>query len=95
MGDDWIIDSGGSQHISAQRERFGNYTTITPIRIQIGDGSEIQAIGKGDITLQTSMTDITLHDVLHVPEIRSNLLSVARIVDHGHHILFTHLGCEI
>ena len=33
--------------------------------------------------------------MLHVPSIGSNLLSVARIVDHGHHVLFAPSGCQI
>ena len=39
--DDWVIDSGASQHISAQRNRFRDYQSISPLKIQIGDGSEI------------------------------------------------------
>ena len=93
--EDWIIDSGASQHISARRERFANYSPISPLKIQIGDGSEIEAIGMGDISLQTEASEITLRDVLYVPTIGSNLLSVAKVVDHGHRMLFTTTGCQI
>src|SRR5205807_8745033 len=92
---DWIIDSGASQHISAQRERFTNYLLISTIKIQIGDGSEIEAIGKGNMILTVGMIEITLHDVLHVPKIGSNLLSIAKVVDHGHHLLFSPSSCQI
>ena len=92
---DWVIDSGASQHISAQQDRFINYIPISPITIQIGDGSQIHAIGKGDMVIRANAIDITLREVLHVPSIGSNLLSVARIVDHGHHVLFAPSGCQI
>ena len=46
-----------------------------------------------DLTVGT--TKITLLDVLHVPEIGGNLLSVAKIVDHGHHVVFSPTGCHI
>ena len=92
---EWIIDSGASQHISAHRERFLNYQPIRTMNIQIGDGSEIEAIGKGDMELTVGTTKITLLDVLHVPEIGGNLLSVAKIVDHGHHVVFSPTGCHI
>ena len=91
----WVIDSGASQHISAQQERFINYVPISPITIQIGDGSQIHAIGKGDMVIRANAIDITLREVLHVPSIGSNLLSVARIVDQGHHVLFAPSGCQI
>ena len=95
ISSEWIIDSGASQHISAQRERFINYLPISTVKIQIGDGSEIEAIGKGDMILTIATTQITLHDVLHIPAIGSNLLSVAKVVDHRHHLLFSPAGCQI
>ena len=51
---DWVIDSGAFQHISAQQERFINYTQISPITIQIGDGTDIHAIGKGDMVIRAN-----------------------------------------
>ena len=93
--EDWIIDSGTSQHISARQERFANYLPISRLKIQIGDGCEIEEIGMGDILLQTESSQITLRDVLHVPTIGSNLLSIAKVVDHGHRMLFTTTGCQI
>ena len=92
---EWIIDSGALQHISAHRERFLKYQPIRRMNKHIGDGSEIEAIGKGDMELTVGTTKITLLDVLHVPEIRGNLLSVAKIVDHGHHVVFSPTGCHI
>ena len=93
--DDWVIDSGASQHISAQKERFTNYQPISPLKIQIGDGSEIEAVGKGNITLETDRASITLTDVLYVPDIGTNLISVAKAVDHGHDLVFSATGCQI
>ena len=93
--DDWVIDSGASQHISAQRERFQNYQPISPLKIQIGDGSEIEAVGKGDVTLETEKASITLTDVLYVPDIGTNLLSVAKAADRGHNLTFSPTGCQI
>ena len=93
--DDWVIDSGASQHISAQKDRFRDYQSISPLKIQIGDGSEIEAVGKGDITLETDDASITLTDVLYVPDIGTNLLSVAKATDHGHKLVFSPTGCQI
>ena len=70
---DWVIDSGASQHLSAQREKFLNYKHISPLKIQIGDGSELEAEGIGDIGILTNDSHISLRDVLYVPTIGSNL----------------------
>ena len=40
-------------------------------------------------------TEKKLHNVLHIPAIGSNLLTVAKIVDHGHSLLFSPSGCQI
>jgi len=50
---EWIIDSGASKHLTAQKELLGNYITIPPTSITIGDGKEITAVGQGDISLHT------------------------------------------
>lgn len=93
--DDWVINSGASQHISAQKERFTNYPPISPLKIQIGDGSEIEAVVKGNIILETERASITLTYVLHVPDIGTNLISVAKAVDHKHDQVFSATGCQI
>ena len=45
--------------------------------------------------LKTKIADITLRDVLHVLDIGSNLLSVAKVVNHKHHLRFTLPGGQI
>ena len=49
----------------------------------------------GDIAIQPETSHITLRDVLYVPTIGSNLISVAKVIDRGHHLLFTAAGCQI
>ena len=65
------------------------------MKIQTGNGSEIEAIGKGDMELTIGSIKITLVSVLNVLAIGGNLLSVAKIVDHGHHVVFSPTGCHI
>lgn len=86
---DWILHVGASQHLSAQREWFADYQPIITMKIKMGDDSETEAIGKGAIVLPLVTTEIKSHNVLHVPAIDSNLLSVEKIMDHGHSLLFS------
>lgn len=48
----------------------------------------------GDTSLQTESSQITVCDVLQFPTFSSNLLSVAKVVDHTHHMKFTTTGCQ-
>ena len=52
-------------------------------------------MGKGNITLETDKASITLYDVLYVPDMGANLLSMAKATDHGHNLVFTPTGCQI
>jgi len=70
----WIIDSGASQHLCSNQGSFitGTYQAIAPQGIKIADGSRIEAIGRGDI----SVGQLLLSDVSHVPRVGGNLISV-------------------
>jgi len=92
---DWIIDSGASRHLTTRRELLEDYINRLPTSIMIGNGKDINAIGQGNITLQTISGMISLSGVLYVPDIGSNLLSVASIVDQGFHVEFTRTGCSV
>ena len=77
----WVIDSGATWHMARDRATFNTYTELLedhPIRV--GDGRVINAIGRGDIILKLSYRDrrtiVTLVDVLHVPALQHNLLSI-------------------
>ena len=77
----WVIDSGATWHMARDRATFNTYTELLedhPIRV--GDGRVINAIGRGDIIRKLSYRDrrtiVTLVDVLHVPALQHNLLSI-------------------
>jgi len=91
----WIIDSGASRHLTADRDLFQDYVNIIPTAITIGNGKEITAVGQGNITIPTTSGTILLAAVLHVPEISSNLISVASIVDQGFLVEFTKTDCFV
>ena len=66
----WIIDSGASQHLGGNRKDFTTYSHISKVQaITIADGTKIEAVGKGNIEIETEAGSITLTDVWHVPNI--------------------------
>jgi len=92
---DWIIDSGASRHLTAHRELLEDYITVVYTSITIGNRKEIMAVGQGNITLHIDSGIISLPGVLHVPNIGSNLISIASIVDKGFQVEFTAKGCVV
>ena len=99
MRDDWIVDSGATTHMSPHRADFDTFESTSPRKVFMGDDSVLQAIGRGSILVDTKVGGCTkrirFKDVLYVPKLQSNLLSVSKIVDKGLNVQIGALGCSI
>jgi hypothetical protein len=77
----WILDSGASKHFCGNKGYFFNLKPILPIIIRMGN-SAIEANQAEDVILTVFNGEISntllLHDVLFVPEISANLISVSK-----------------
>ncbi|GAB1865899.1 Retrovirus-related pol polyprotein from transposon tnt 1-94 [Camponotus japonicus] len=84
---DWCIDSGCTSHLCKDRDSFSNYENMDR-RIQLASTAKASVVAKGDAKLTVQYGEncksISLRDALYVPELRTNLMSVARIVDKDH-----------
>ena len=81
----WYIDSGASSHMTGACEMFSKISqTKTDVEVVLGDDSTVRAGGRGTITFQReSMSPMVLGDVLYVPGLKKNLVSVSMIEDQG------------
>ncbi|UYV69328.1 hypothetical protein LAZ67_6003255, partial [Cordylochernes scorpioides] len=87
--DEFILDSGATHHVCKNRQWFTSFQPTTCEPIQTASGN-LQVEGVGNIHmkmyLDTGTQDVTLNDVLFVPQARRNLLSVSQTEDKGKHI---------
>ena len=67
-----IIEFGASNHMMERRDSFSSPETDKIIPIHMGDDSTIILKGRGTVNLEHG----TFFDVLYVPSLASNLLSV-------------------
>ncbi|KAL0533496.1 hypothetical protein IC582_027528 [Cucumis melo] len=73
----WILDSGATDHLTSFSEHFVSYTSCAGNeKIWIANGSLAPIVGKGQIVL---FDGFSLHNVLHVPKLFYNLLSISKI----------------
>jgi len=84
----WAIDSGASQHMCRSKELFSELEDLqSPVFIRVGNGSKVEAKLSGKVQLNTRIKggsdQITLSNVLYVPELAENLLSVRRATAKG------------
>ncbi|XP_039155749.1 uncharacterized protein LOC104416603 [Eucalyptus grandis] len=77
---EWVVDSGAIRHICANKNAFSSYMPVGEGEkiIYLDDSRTAQVLGKGKVLLKLTFgKTLVLNDVLHVPNIRANLVSVA------------------
>ena len=73
----WIIDTGASHHFCARKEWYQTYENlVTNVSTA---GPSIQSEGVGTVRLPVGDHEIALQNVIHVPELRLNILSAERL----------------
>lgn len=88
---DWVIDSGCSNHMIGDKEKLQNVSLYKGNHVVVtADNSKllIAHIGKTVVSLQCIANQMSLQNVCHVPGMKKNLLSVAQLTSSGHFILF-------
>ena len=78
---DWIVDSGATSHMAPDRTCFHSYKFTSPKNVILEDDIVLETVGRGAIVVDTEVKGrvrtITIKDVLHVPKLKANLLSVS------------------
>lgn len=86
---EFIIDSGSTNHMSSYREWFSNFRPHSGSVRCASKTDVLKVVGKGDIEGETSSgLKIILKDVLLVPEINGQLVSVKSIESAGFTVTF-------
>ena len=99
--DNWIVDSGATCHMCNDRELFAELRDLErPLEVTLGDGHELEATGSGTVEMEMKLPTgrtkrCKLRDVLYVPKLSYNLLSVSKATDAGKTVKFSEAGCQI
>ncbi|KAF7768676.1 hypothetical protein Agabi119p4_7919 [Agaricus bisporus var. burnettii] len=89
-----LLDSGASDHCFVNKSLFATYIPMIPPRQgnSAGKGSTFLIEGAGEVGFFTPLdgapTKIILFDALHTPQLRSNLISVSKLVSRGSPVSF-------
>jgi len=74
----WIIDTGASNHMTGNINLLSNVKQTDPCNIGLPDGNRVISVKSGTIHLSDRLT---LMNVLFVPSLRYNLISVSQLTD--------------
>lgn len=73
---DWYFDSGASNHVTHQTDKFQDLTEHHGKNsLVVGNGDKLEIVATGSSKLKS----LNLDDVLYVPNITKNLLSVSKL----------------
>ena len=89
---EWWIDSGSTAHMTNDASKLFNTRSPETKSVMIGDGSKMEVTSVGDY----SQGQVTLLNVLYVPNLKANLMSISCALDNGvDKIEFRKNGVEI
>jgi len=95
----WFLDSGATSHMTNDSSIFNEFDNEYCGDITIANGNKITCIGRGKVIIRLVVHNdehlITLNDVLLVPSIDSNLISVSKLCEKGFAVTFDSLGCYL
>ena len=95
--DVWYVDSGASNHMTSHGEWFKDmHDPEQPGFVETGDDTAhpIAHVGNVPLSMQDGKVKY-LADVLHVPRITKNLVSVGQMVEQGLQVRFNPDGCFV
>ncbi|GJZ73600.1 hypothetical protein Tco_0637746 [Tanacetum coccineum] len=73
---DWIMDSGGSYHMTYKRDYFFEFDEYDDGNVLLGDGTDCRVWGTGKVRVQRrDGSSFVLDNVTYVLELKRNLIS--------------------
>ena len=85
---EWWVDTGATRHVCCDKKMFSTYKECGE-QLFMGNSSIARAAGIGKVILKmTSGKELTLNNVLHVPEIHKNLIAGSLMLKNGFKLVF-------
>jgi len=80
----WAIDSGASHHICKNKDQFKELDTTFNGNVVVANGQEVEIMGRGTIeeniiSPSGKIRPLSINNVLYVPKMNKNLLSIPQI----------------
>ncbi len=96
---DWYIDSGCSQHMTHDKSLFVSYDKSSKSSVELGNGTTTKVAGEGRVKIHVLINGRSkpciIENVLHVPDISYQLLSVSQWTKMNIETLFSSTGAKL
>lgn len=92
---EWFNDSGASQHMTPCADLLINKKPTSVSEIMTANATKVPVCGAGDVNVNVMSHEVDIKNVLCVPSLSANLLSVAEMIKNGNEIVFNKNGCSV
>ncbi|XP_012468995.1 uncharacterized protein LOC105787094 [Gossypium raimondii] len=91
----WLINSRCTDHMASDESMFNELDIAFVSKVRIGNGELLMAKGNGKVVIASKLGNKTISEVLYVPNIDQNLLSVGQLLEKGYSLFFEGKTCMI
>lgn len=92
---EWYIDSGASKHMTPFKHLLLNFQETNVTNIVTANSEKVPVLGMGKMEVRIADRIFEIKNVLFVPGLSANLLSVTEMVKNGNKVLFNEDKCNI
>ncbi|CAL2236277.1 unnamed protein product [Prunus armeniaca] len=88
LNNSWYVDSGCSNHMTGDERLLIDIRRDVTSKVKMGTGETVQVAGKGTLVIETKTGRKHIQEVMLVPGLEENLLSVGQMMEHGYCLVF-------
>ncbi|KAI5332050.1 hypothetical protein L3X38_022178 [Prunus dulcis] len=92
---EWYIDSGCSNHMTGNGSLLIDIRTNMVGTVQMPNGELVNVAGMGTLAIDTTKGRKYIKEVMYLPGLKENLLSVGQMDEHGYYLVFGGKLCSI
>ncbi|KAI5348811.1 hypothetical protein L3X38_001698 [Prunus dulcis] len=92
---EWYIDSGGSNHMTGNESLLTDIRTNAVGKVQMPNGELVNVARMGTLAIDTTKGRKYIKEVMYLPGLKENLLSVGQMDEHGYYLVFGGKLCSI
>lgn len=93
--DVWYVDSGATCHMTNNRDILHDFVCDTPKEISVANGEKLFTMGRGNVKLFLQNQWVTVSNVVFIPNLSCNLLSVTILTQKCFEVKFISNFCKI
>jgi transposase InsO family protein len=88
----WCLDSGATSHLCNEIRYFRTINDSKRSTLNLANSATTKTMGEGTVEFTANVygdtTNVSLSNTLHVPDLRTNLMSIGKITDRGLEVHF-------